>query len=202
MYRPGKTNIADALSRLNSVEQVDHGDEYDFVRAVVESCLPVALTPNEIEEASYNDEELCLVKSCVRSGNRERCMLTSYAHVKDELCTYGELLLRGTRKVVPRGLRDKVLKLAHKGHQSIAKTKYIGFAVRSGGRGWTKMLRKCARFAMITSGCDPPDVSCFASKCSLARLQCRPVRTPAHRREHPGGGRLFQHICGGCCFEV
>ena len=69
VYRPGKTNIADALSRLNSVEQVDHGEEYDFVRVVVESCVPAALTLNEIEEASYNDEELCLVKNCVRSGN-------------------------------------------------------------------------------------------------------------------------------------
>ena len=107
VYRPGKTNIADALSRLNFLEQVDHGEEYDFVRAVVESCVPVALTPNEIEEASYNDEELCLVKSCVRSGNWERCTLTSHAHVKDELCTYGELLLRGTRIVVPRVLRRR-----------------------------------------------------------------------------------------------
>ena len=33
IYRPGKTNIADALSRLNSVDQKDHsGDEADFVR--------------------------------------------------------------------------------------------------------------------------------------------------------------------------
>ncbi|KAL9954411.1 hypothetical protein ACROYT_G041945 [Oculina patagonica] len=83
VYRPGKTNIADALSRLNSVEQDD------FVRAVVGSCVPVALTPKDIEEASYNDEELCQVKNCVRAGIWERCTLTLYAHVKDELCTYG-----------------------------------------------------------------------------------------------------------------
>ena len=30
VYRPGKTNIADALSRLNSLDQVDHGEHYDF----------------------------------------------------------------------------------------------------------------------------------------------------------------------------
>ena len=66
VYRPGKTNVADALSRLNSLNQVDHGDEYDLVRAIVESCVPVALSPNEIEEASYYDEELTIVKSYVR----------------------------------------------------------------------------------------------------------------------------------------
>ena len=104
VYRPGKTNIADVLSRLNSVKQLDRGEEYDFTRAVVENCVPVALSPKEIEEASYNDEELCLVKNCVKSGNWEQCTIPSYAHVKDELCTYGELLLRGTRIVVPKVL--------------------------------------------------------------------------------------------------
>ena len=109
VYRPGKTNVADALSRLNSLNQVDHGEEYDLVRAVVESCVPAALSPKEIEEASYYDEELTIVKSCVRSGNWDQCTLPSYAQVKDELCVYGELLLRGTRIVVPRLLRNRVV---------------------------------------------------------------------------------------------
>ncbi|KAL9971363.1 hypothetical protein ACROYT_G023876, partial [Oculina patagonica] len=159
VYWPGKTNIADALSRLNSVEQVDRGEEYDMVRAVVESCVPVALTPKEIEEASYNDQELCQVKNSVRSGNWERCTLTSYAHVKDELCTYGELLLRGTRIVVPRVLRDKVVKLAHEGHQGIVKTKY---RLRSKvcWPGMDKDVEKVCRTChgcQVTSGCDPPE---------------------------------------------
>ena len=57
MYRPVKKNIADALSQLNS------GEEYDFVRAIVESCMPVALSLKEIEKASHNDEELCVAKT-------------------------------------------------------------------------------------------------------------------------------------------
>ena len=97
VYQPGKTNIADALSRLNSMKQLDHGEEYDFIRAVVENCIRVALSLKEFEEASYGDEELCLVKNCVKSGNWEQCTIPSYAHVKDELCTYGELLLGCTR---------------------------------------------------------------------------------------------------------
>ena len=61
MYRPGKKNIADALSRLNSLGQVDHGEDYDLVRAIAASCKPVALSPREIEETSYDDEELTRV---------------------------------------------------------------------------------------------------------------------------------------------
>ena len=69
VYRPGKTNVADALSRLNSVKQPDTGQKYDSVRAIVENCLPVALSAREIEEASYNNAELSQVKGCARTGN-------------------------------------------------------------------------------------------------------------------------------------
>ena len=159
VYRPGKTNIADALSRLNSLNQVDHGEDYDFVRAIAISCIPVALSPTEIEEASYFDEELTIVKSCVRSGDWDRCTLPSYAQVKDELCVYGELLLRGTRIVVPKLLRDRVVRLAHEGHQGIVKTKY---RLRS-KVWWPGMDKEVEKFCkvchgcQVTSGFNPPE---------------------------------------------
>ena len=40
MYLPGKTNIADALSRLNS-DHVDQGEGCDYVRVIVEDCVPL-----------------------------------------------------------------------------------------------------------------------------------------------------------------
>ena len=48
VYRPGKTNITDALSRLNCEFQSNDGENYDFVHAVVENSIPCALTPAEI----------------------------------------------------------------------------------------------------------------------------------------------------------
>ena len=124
VYPPGKANIADALSRLNSDKRLDAAEEFDYVRVIVENSVPVALTAKEIERASFDDEELNMVKSCVKSGNWNECKAAvSYFHVKDELCIYGELLLRGTRIVIPNVLRDRVLKIAHEGHQGIVKTK-------------------------------------------------------------------------------
>ena len=61
VYHPGKINVADALYRLNSVKQLDSGEEYDSVRVVVKNSMPVALSPREIEEASYNDAEQSLM---------------------------------------------------------------------------------------------------------------------------------------------
>ena len=128
---------------------MDHGEDYDFVRAIAISCIPVALSPTEIEEASYFDEELTIVKSCVRSGDWDRCTLPSYAQVKDELCVYGELLLRGTRIVVPKLLRDRVVRLAHEGHQGIVKTKY---RLRS-KVWWPGMDKEVEKFCKVCHGC-------------------------------------------------
>ena len=147
VYRLGKTNVADGLSRLNSVKQSDAGQEYDSVQAIVENCIPIAFSTREIEEASYNDAELSQVKGCVRTGNWEHCTFPSYAHIKDELCIYGEILLRGSRIVVPKTLQDKVVRLAHEGHQGIVKTKYR-LTVKSGGQGWIKALSSYARSVM------------------------------------------------------
>ena len=126
-YRPEKTNDAYALSRLNTGKQSNGEDEYESVREIVENCMPVALSPREMEQASTcNDADLGQVKGCVRAGIWERCTVSLNVHTKDdsELCIYGEILLRGTRIVVPKTFRDKVVRLAHEGHQSIVETKY------------------------------------------------------------------------------
>ena len=47
-YCPGKANIADALSRLNSDKHLDTGEEFDWVRVIVENSVPVALSAKEI----------------------------------------------------------------------------------------------------------------------------------------------------------
>ena len=59
VYRPGKANIADALSRLNQCEPKDtSGEEFDFVKAVAEESLTVALTAKQAELASDSEQKL------------------------------------------------------------------------------------------------------------------------------------------------
>lgn len=123
VYRPGRTNIADALSRLNCKFRGDYGERYDYVCAVAENSVPCSLMSAEIEEASAEDPELNHIKECVRTGDWSRCTVPAYLQVKNELCTFGQLLLRGSRLVIPQVLRERVLELAHEGHQGIVKMK-------------------------------------------------------------------------------
>lgn len=123
VYRPGRTNIADALSRLNCKFRGDYGECYDYVCAVAENSVPCSLMSAEIEEASAEDPELNHIKECVRTGDWSRCNVPAYLQVKNELCTFGQLLLGGSRLVIPQVLRERVLELAHEGHQGIVKMK-------------------------------------------------------------------------------
>ena len=70
----------------------------------------------------------------MRSGDWSTCTIPAYLHVKNELCSYGQLLLLGSRIVIPQVLRKHVLKLPHEGHQGIVKTKPADCVVRCGGR--------------------------------------------------------------------
>lgn len=69
LYRPDKTNITDALSRLNCRFQHNDREGYDLVHAVVENSVPCALTAAEIEKAPMENMELNLIKECVQTGD-------------------------------------------------------------------------------------------------------------------------------------
>ena len=147
VYRPGKTNIADALSRLNGAKK-DGSTDYDFIRSVIEYTVPIALTPREVEEASMDDPELREIRDCVRNQNWEDCE-PSYKVIKDELTVYGGLVLRGDRIVIPHSLRKQVLQLAHEGHQGIVKTKN---RLRS-KVWWPKIDKDAERLCKVCHGC-------------------------------------------------
>jgi len=123
VYRPGKSNIADSLSRLRIRTLTKEGRDHDYLRMIVTNYAPIALTPRELEQASGTDEEFETVRNWIKTGDWSKCRNPSYLHVKEELCCYGRLILRGTRIVIPNSLREQVLNLAHEGHQGVVKTK-------------------------------------------------------------------------------
>ena len=77
---------------------------------------------DEIEKVLADDEELQVVRGCLASGNWEGAP-KSYVCVRNELTFIGHVILRGTRIVIPEKLRQRVLRLAHEGHQGIVKMK-------------------------------------------------------------------------------
>ena len=118
-----RDNIADALSRLTKIP-ASRNSRYDdeYVRMVALQFVPIALKIQEIEKVSADDEELQVVRGCLASGNWEGAP-KSYVCVRNELTFIGHVILRGTRIVIPEKLRQRVLRLAHEGHQGTVKMK-------------------------------------------------------------------------------
>ncbi|KAK7105707.1 hypothetical protein V1264_012941 [Littorina saxatilis] len=125
-YKPGSQNIADSLSRLvpKNSHECGNGENVaeEYIRFIAKEAVPAALSPQEVEKASADDIELEAVRSCIESDNWETCPL-AYRAIKSELTCLGKLVIRGTRLVIPLSLRQRVVDLAHEGHQGIVKTK-------------------------------------------------------------------------------
>ena len=120
---PGKKNIADVLSRLpyDDNQTASDGDE-EAVRLVAQAAAPSAIGVHEVERVSANDDELTLVRECIRQDTLEK-LPSEYKNVRYELTVLGKLVLRGQRLVIPHSLRQQTVCLAHEGHQGISKTK-------------------------------------------------------------------------------
>ena len=128
IYIPGKSNIADPLSRLlpqstKTGEEFDHAEAAErHVNFIAINAVPNAVKMEDLKEASRLDPELIEVRNCIQTGQWENCN-TLYAAISNELCSAGDLVLRGARIIIPEKLRPRVLALAHEGHLGIVGTK-------------------------------------------------------------------------------
>ena len=149
VYAPGQSNVADPLSRLlsqNKATDHQHGAE-EYVRFAAVSATPAALTTREVEEASAVDEELKTLREAIKTGRFEKCK--AYAPAAGELCVIGQLVLRGTRIVLPSKLRPQAISLAHEGHLGIVGTKQN---LRS-KVWWPSMDKAAEKFCKSYYGC-------------------------------------------------
>ena len=123
-YCPGCHNIADSMSRL-SISDSDKAepltdDSYAFM--VAEQSVPVAMSWLEVQEAVKDCKETELILRAIQSGDWHSYP-AAFKAVRSELSSCDGVVLRGNRIFVPVSLRERVLFLAHEGHQGIVKTK-------------------------------------------------------------------------------
>ncbi|KAK7104470.1 hypothetical protein V1264_019182 [Littorina saxatilis] len=98
-YRPGKTNIADPLSRLVDKEKRPTdtvADLEDYIYLVTKEAVPKAMSMSEIDKESEKDEELKTLREAIQTEKWEK-MSPSYRAVKNELTCLGNIVIRGTR---------------------------------------------------------------------------------------------------------
>ncbi|KAL0884211.1 hypothetical protein ABMA27_016213 [Loxostege sticticalis] len=118
-YKPGKTNIADPLSRLCKYSDIMMKTKRDeHVHQIVENARPRAVSMAEIKIQSEGDPEIRKVKKGIYNNDWDESV-KGYKIFENELCFFGDVLLRGNRLVIPSQLRKSVLDAAHEGHPGI-----------------------------------------------------------------------------------
>lgn len=118
-YQPGKTNIADPLSRLCVLDkgEFDIGTE-DHIRAIVVTDVPISLKVEEIAKESEIDNDLIALRKAISSEIWSN-INQQYVLFKDEYCVYNNIVLKRDKIVIPIILRQRTLRLAHEGHPGI-----------------------------------------------------------------------------------
>ena len=156
----GKKNIADSLSRLVP-ENVTTNDsafvtDNEYVKFIANNSTPIAMTTRDIERATGVDAELCNVRECILTGDWQNLESKTYLTVRNELTFVGYVILRGTRIVMPKSLRDRVLTLAHEEHPGII------------------VMKRRLRTNVWWPGIDR-DVEMFCKKCYGCQLVSQPA---------------------------
>lgn len=118
VYKPGKSNIADPLSRLLDTSKQsgnEQGESEESLLAMI--GLIKSMTLDELRGATSKDEELTTLKKAIENDIWPK-ELRRYELIKTELCVIDGVVLRGTRVIVPKELITRALEIGHEGHIS------------------------------------------------------------------------------------
>ena len=131
-YRSGKENIVpDFLSRNPCKDEADSEeillDDENIVATVVEDLQAISI--DEYKKAVGVCDECIKVKQMIEEGwknvgNKISNEILPYYKCRGELAYVDGLIMKGAyRLIVPRSLREKILKLAHEQHPGIVRSK-------------------------------------------------------------------------------
>ena len=128
VYKPGKDNPADFLSRHPSSESISRqavmADEY--VSLVALSAVPKAMTISDIQKATDTDKTMQSLRAAIRHNKWDCDLVKPFRAIKDELIVAPQnIVLRGSRIVVPESLQQQAIDIAHETHQGLVKTKAL-----------------------------------------------------------------------------
>ncbi|MCP4480541.1 MAG: DDE-type integrase/transposase/recombinase, partial [Planctomycetaceae bacterium] len=97
-----------------------------YINFLVQHSVPKAMSLQEIADATTNDRELQALRAAVRLNKWDADTVKPYQPYRDELTIgFKNVLLRGTRIVIPKALQKRAVELAHESHQGLAKTKAL-----------------------------------------------------------------------------
>lgn len=122
IYCAGKNNIADPFSRLCESQYAEPFEDDISYIDLVEYARPVAVPLKEIQIAASEDNEFKLVRNGLLNGYWDTTV-KHYKIFEHELSMYDDIILRGSKIIIPLKLRKRVLEAAHEGHPGIVSMK-------------------------------------------------------------------------------
>ncbi|MCG8046730.1 MAG: RNase H-like domain-containing protein [Candidatus Thiodiazotropha endolucinida] len=174
-YKKGELMISDYMSRHPFNDYSDHNSTEDYVRLIASNSVPKALNMCDVASATQQDKTLQDVILSVKTNrwNNKLCRINRFYGVFSKVCHEltvvevdgQEILLRGTRLVIPLSLQNHVVNLAHAGHLGIVKTKTL--------------LREKVWFPYIDSLVEEKCKNCIPCLSVSAHNQPEPVKVSA-----------------------
>jgi hypothetical protein len=167
-YITGPENGADYLSRhpntKNRCEAIKSTELY--VHFIAQNARPIALSSEELENETGKDKECHMIKEALKTGHWHKLQENTrkaFEKIADEISIApGGLILRGGRIFVPSSLQDRVIELAHEGHQGIVRTK--------------QLLRSKVWFPKMDSAVEKAVNSCFACQAATTTKTREPIK--------------------------
>lgn len=139
-YRKGADNPADYISRHPVLTQTNDRTRAakiaeEYINFTSHHTTPKAMTLTEIKEETLKDSVLQKVSEHMRNNTwhkitndtQHTTILRQFKQISSELTVSSTdgIILGNTRIVIPSTLQNRVLQLAHEGHQGIVKTKTL-----------------------------------------------------------------------------
>jgi hypothetical protein len=107
--------MATPLSELtDKIEQVDYDEGIKCTIRSIQETAAIDIT--EVAEATDNDSELQAVKLAIMTEDWCSFLVKQYSAFRSELSYANSIVMRGSKLVIPKILKDRMLMLAHEGH--------------------------------------------------------------------------------------
>ena len=128
VYKSGEDNPADYLLRHATSESTKKQEKMteQYVIFIVDNSVPKAMTLKEIAKKTSKDRELQTLRAAIRLNLWDMDSVRPYRVFKEELAV-GEqnVIIRGSRIVIPKLLQQTAIDIAHVSHQGLSKTKVL-----------------------------------------------------------------------------
>ena len=114
------------MSRHPTNESISTQSEIseEYVNFVTKHAVPRPRLLKEMIEATNADKTLNGLRAAIKLNRWDSDMIAPFRKVKDELTvTSDNIILRGTRIVLPEVLQQRAIDIAHESHQGLSKIK-------------------------------------------------------------------------------